>query len=1067
MKTEKLAVAALAAGYLFVSAADDRGLPVFGDSFDAVGTFAENWVAKNCMPTGGVVRIQNGGRMRMRRATPLEFVAELDATVTVAKSQERRGQNWGGFSIEGFHFEVQPSGYGFCVWRLPEDRHSSGKYAKIPDFTPGRSVRLRLVRKAVPGGVKYTYHLNGALAGEFISPVPKPEKVVNGVEEYSPLSIGATCVDIVADNFLLSTVRHDDDSPNMVFNSGFEHGEDGVPTYYGLYGAFNYAERPAGEYETRYLQRFAQDATERHSGKYSLRVAVNNASSDLVIAPWQTGTVKGRPGVFSVWMKASTNGLPVEIAFSSKGDDGRKVVQVTTEWARYEVTRMELSGKGVYSPVRIRPLRPRQQDAVLWLDDLQAEIVALSPEGKFDPAQTYATPYKPSELDRDRLGAKPVPEPPATLVAKKLPQGVKPTADLDAWKRYAFAVTDFWMDAKTPRIPTAAYLACDDDHLYLGFRNFRENPASLTRARQPHDAMIDRFDGLELFFKPDPDAGHYHLMAAANGDRFDCFANDIKWNGEWTTSARENRDKGAVDYLVTIPFADFAPNGCSGRWRVNLCRNDWSRPGEAVNASTAKHRKVNYRLEDRWPYIELPSGVAAKWTGKAVRRAASGADAVLGRLDFYMNEPEAAWRVTGADGRVAVVTKPLAEIPLGTNAVVFTANGKTYSDTVVKLPFRRGATQVNRWVRCVVKDGEKVLFTGPGIGSTGFLGRRPGKRKYETLMDIVALGGFGHCLGNVQPHGPLVDELRMLLDVVRSHHIRYANWCDYGMALWEGYPADRKRDPSATVKPAEVVALLRPYEDIIVTNLAIDEPELYNTSEWTRSWLEYVKSFYPYLPVQMNNSVLGIPSRFADLKTDILMLDDYLTNQEGRTVESVVRQVDVMQAVPGGKPCWFFIVANNPTLHYRLPTYAEQLAQSWGCICAGCSGLAWYWELPVAEGSWRAMKQVNREAQALKEVILSEELCDAAKADQPKSKLRHLTRTLNGEWYVLSCNLDAAPLSASFALPAAAPKDGTVEVLFEHRTLPLKDGAFRDDYAGHSRHLYKLRPATGAAEPGR
>ena len=103
------------------------------------------------------------------------------------------------------------------------------------------------------------------------------------------------------------------------------------------------------------------------------------------------------------------------------------------------------------------------------------------------------------------------------------------------------------------------------------------------------------------------------------------------------------------------------------------------------------------------------------------------------------------------------------------------------------------------------------------------------------------------------------------------------------------------------------------------------------------------------------------------------------------------------------------------------------------------------------------MKQVNREAQALKEVIFSEELCDPAKADQPRSKLRHLTRTLDGAWYVLSCNIDAAPLSASFALPAGAPKDGTVEVLFEGRKLPLKDGSFRDDYAGHSRHLYKIQ----------
>ena len=1053
-KSSLVVAALVAAGSLF---ADDRGMPVFGDSFDVVGTFAENWVSKKCTSADGVVRIPHGAGMRMRGATPLEFVAEADVTATLAKGFEKRGQNWGGFFIENFHFAVQPNGVGFCVWKLPEDRHSSGKYAKVPDFEPGKSVRLRLARKTVPGGVKYSFHLNGAPAGEFITPTPTPKKGADGVEAYAPLRIGATYTDIVVDNFLLSTVRHDDDSPNMVFNSGFEHGEDGIPTHYGLFGGFNYSDRPAAEYETRYLKRFAQDANERHSGRYSLRVAVNDASSGISIAPWQTGTVKGQAGVFSVWMKASTNGLPVEISFSPKGPDGRKTVKVTTEWARYEVTRTELAGKGTYTPVHVNPVKPREQNAILWVDDLQAEIVPLPPEGRFDPKKTYATPYKPSELDRERFGAKPVPEPPSTLVAKRLPKGVKPTADLDGWKADAFEVTDFWMDAKAPRIPTAAYLACDDDNLYLGFRNFRENPASLTRARKPHDAMmIYNYDGLELFFKPDPDEGSYHFMATANGDRFDCYANDSKWNGKWTVTARENGKDGAVDLLVTIPFADFAPNGFSGRWRVNLCRNEWSQKGAEVNASTAKHRKVNYRLEEMWNVLELPADVAAKWTGKAVKRGGA-ADTVLGRLDFYMNESEAAWRVTGADGKVTVVSKPLSEIPMGTNAVTFAANGRTYTDTVVKLPYRKGATQVNKWARCVVKDGEKVLFTGPGVGVTGFFGWKSGKPTYETLMDVVTGAGFHQCMGLILPRGPLMNEADELMKAVRSHNLQYANWCDYGQHLWEGYPADRKKDPRVTVSPVEMVARLRPYEDLFVTNLAIDEPELYMTSEWTRSWLEYVKSFYPYLPVQMNNTVMGIPSKFADLKTDILMLDDYLTNQEGRTVDSVVKQVDVMQAAPGGKPCWFFIVSHNSTLHYKLPSYAEQIAQSWGCICAGCTGLSWYWELPVTEGSWNAMKQVNREAQALKDVILSEELCGAAKADQPKSKLRHLTRTLNGAWHVFTCNIDAAPLSAVFTLPKDAPQDGTVEVLFENRTIPLKDGVFKDDYAGHTRHLYRIR----------
>jgi hypothetical protein len=254
-----------------------------------------------------------------------------------------------------------------------------------------------------------------------------------------------------------------------------------------------------------------------------------------------------------------------------------------------------------------------------------------------------------------------------------------------------------------------------------------------------------------------------------------------------------------------------------------------------------------------------------------------------------------------------------------------------------------------------------------------------------------------------------------------------------------------------------MVKFFRPYENCIMTNLVIDEPELFMSSDETRKWLESMKKRYPYLPVQMNNTVMGIPSGFAGLKTDILMLDDYLTNTEGRTVDSIVQQVDIMRAVPGGRPCWYFIVSDNMTLHYRNPTYAEQIAQSWGAICAGCTGLSWYIGFPSTEGSFRAMVDVNREVQSLADVILSEEICADSVCDRPKNEIRHLTRRRGGAWYVLSCNISPGAIErASFSMSDGAPEDGVVEVLFENRSLPLKGGVFSDSFAGYSRHLYRI-----------
>ena len=50
---------------------------------------------------------------------------------------------------------------------------------------------------------------------------------------------------------------------------------------------------------------------------------------------------------------------------------------------------------------------------------------------------------------------------------------------------------------------------------------------------------------------------------------------------------------------------------------------------------------------------------------------------------------------------------------------------------------------------------------------------------------------------------------------------------------------------------------------------------------------------------------------------------------------------------------------------------------------------------------------------------------------------------------------DAAP-DAPLRYSSDAPQAGTVEVLFENRSLELKDGRFTDAYPAHFRHIYKI-----------
>jgi len=864
MNMSKTTILLLSLASAAVATGDDKGLPLFSDNFDAEGTFAEQWVSKKALPKDGKVRVSDMGYLSMRGATPLEFIAEADVTVTPGWSTIPPTKPYlarGGFSCGGHYFAVQPCGKAFMVWKPKEQKKMDGRYPDIPGLGPGQVAHLKLMRKKAGGGtVKYAFWINGVAVYDFIDAEPAKTVRADGQEGYPAISFMAYKTDVEVDNFALFAVSHDDDSPNMVFNSGFEYDEDGTPTHYGFMGSFNYVNWPWQKFRTDYLKRYQVDTAEKHSGKQSLKVIVNGASAGSIqIRPWRTGTVKDAAGVFSVWMKASKEGVKVNLNCDPEWQDkpgvGMKTVEVGREWARYEVTQPKLKGKGLYSPLFITIPKAAQYDALLWLDDLQFEIVPLPEGGVFDAAKAYATVYKPCEADKDRFGTKPESSSPA-------PQTVK--------------------------------------------------------------------------------------------------------------------------------------------------------------------------------------------------KAAAAQDEVLGRLDFYMNEEFAQWRVKGADGKTLVVKKPLAEIPMGTNVVSFTANGKTYSDTVVKLPYKKGATQVNRWTRSIVHDGRNEVFTGIGIGVAGYFGYKKDHNPFPAMFDMLKAEGFRHFLYMSGSRSGRMAESRAILEESAKRGFLCAFWGDYNIWNYNDKLEFEKLKAIDDVPIEKTIALTKDF-DHIVTHIVIDEPELYKKSEWTRAWLEKIKPFYPYAPVQMNNTLMGVPGKYADLKTDILMLDDYLSNNEGRTVDSVVKHADEMMAVPGGKPCWYFLSGDVMSLHYKNLSYAEQIAQSWGCLCAGCTGLSWYFDIPRTEGSYLAMVDVNREAQALAPVILSEELCESATANQPTTKLRHMTRTLEGAWYVLTCNIDARPLSATYTLPKAAPQNGTVEVLYENRTIPLKDGTFKDDYPACFRHLYKIR----------
>ena len=244
----------------------------------------------------------------------------------------------------------------------------------------------------------------------------------------------------------------------------------------------------------------------------------------------------------------------------------------------------------------------------------------------------------------------------------------------------------------------------------------------------------------------------------------------------------------------------------------------------------------------------------------------------------------------------------------------------------------------------------------------------------------------------------------------------------------------------------------------VIAWLPVDEPELYASAEDTRLVMDAFREADPDHPAFVNNTVGGIPSRFAGLPGDILSVDDYLTNRERRDVREIVRNVDVMNeaGAPTHRPTWIFIVGNNLNNHYREPTAGEQIAQSYGCAIAGATGLLYFYGIPTDKGNWSALCQVNRELTTLAPVLLSSEPAPAATCSS--SVIRLTTRCFGGAVHLITVNLDDAPVTARFEIEDAGSSGAAV--MFENRAISVKSGAIEDSFAPHGRHVYRLEAKT-------
>ena len=152
---------------------------------------------------------------------------------------------------------------------------------------------------------------------------------------------------------------------------------------------------------------------------------------------------------------------------------------------------------------------------------------------------------------------------------------------------------------------------------------------------------------------------------------------------------------------------------------------------------------------------------------------------------------------------------------------------------------------------------------------------------------------------------------------------------------------------------------------------------------------------------------------------------------------------------------FYFLAGENLGNHYREPTYAEQVAQTYGVIIAGARGVSYFCSLPYYPEHYRALVDVNRELLALEDAIFSLEPTSQAAIANPI--VRQMTRRLGDKLYVIALNIDNdRPAEIETVLPPEFAYGERAQVAFEDRSVKVERGRILDRFKPLERHVYVI-----------
>lgn len=170
----------------------------------------------------------------------------------------------------------------------------------------------------------------------------------------------------------------------------------------------------------------------------------------------------------------------------------------------------------------------------------------------------------------------------------------------------------------------------------------------------------------------------------------------------------------------------------------------------------------------------------------------------------------------------------------------------------------------------------------------------------------------------------------------------------------------------------------------------------------------------------------------------------------------------------GKKPVWNCMECTRISNPGVKPTPEQVRAEVWMSIIHGSRGLIWFVHqfnpsfnakaLLDDPEMLAAVTKINLQVKELAPVINSNAPANSAKviSSNENFPVHIMTKKHNGATYIFAVSMYKRDTNATFSIDGLTGAN-SAEVLGENRTIPVKDGMFKDDFTGYAVHIYKIR----------